>query len=81
MGIQDNLLTANTGELLTIKSHIGMGTTAPESGHRVDPSHKNTSPAGGEAFSPSSSGNSAVLCPAERDMAGTAEEDFVPSAR
>lgn len=47
---------------LTIKSHVGMGTTAPGSLHRVDTSPTDTSPAAGETFSTSSSGNSAERC-------------------
>ena len=72
--IQDNLLIAKTGR------HVGMGTT-PGSLRRVDTSPTDTSPAAGEVLGTSSSGKSAAaMYPAVRDMAGTAEKDFVPSA-
>lgn len=65
----------------TIQSHTGMGTTDPGSVRRVDTSPTDTSQAARELLSTNSSGNSTVATyPAVRDTAGTAEEDFVPSA-
>ena len=64
------------------KSHFSMGTAAPESLHGVAPALcMDAQPDGGTpAQHPSARVTAAKALPDVRDTAGTAEEDFIPSA-